>query len=177
MANSRAIGYAIRHGATQDNEKGVFRSWTHLPLTAQGEKQAEEAAETLNGFGIQAIFSSPLERALQTAQKFSEVSGLPITQDNRLMGWKTGAFEGLLEDEVEEAMALFVENSDVPPPLGMSLDEFEGRCADFLDEYLPLAEKHGPFAFFCHNSNITAFSNLMSGKRAAHPAISEISHP
>lgn len=165
----KPIAYATRHGSTDDNERKVFRSWTALPLNKQGEQEAKEAAERLKRFGITAIFSSPLIRAYQTAEIFAKMMKLPIIQDRRLMGWKTGVFEGLLEDEVDDALRLFVENSSVPPPLGISLDDFESQCGDFLEEILPLAEKEGPFAFFTHNSVLTAFTNLVEGKRHKNP--------
>lgn len=168
---------AIRHGETDDNKHKVFRSWTPLPLNDKGRDEAKEAAKKLKPLGITGIWASPLLRAFETAEIFAEIVGLPIFQDRRLMGWKTGCFEGLLEEEVEDALKLFIENSDVAPPLGMSLDDFEQQCADFLDEMLPLAEKEGPFAFFTHNSVLTAFQNLIEGKRKRHPRGNETEEP
>jgi len=172
-----AIAYVIRHGTTEDNKSKVFRSWTALPLNDVGLEEAQETANELKNCGITAIWSSPLLRAYETAEIFAKLAKLPIIQDRRLMGWKTGTFEGLLESEVEDALKLFIENSSIAPPLGVSLDDFESQCADFLDEILPLAEKEGPFAFFTHNSVLTAFSNLIEGKRHMNPRGTESEKP
>jgi broad specificity phosphatase PhoE len=174
---SKAIAYAIRHGETDDNAHKVFRSWTVLPLNARGEEEAKMAARKLKSFGITGIWSSPLPRSMETAQVFAELVQFPIFQDGKLMGWKTGVFEGLLEEEAEDALKLFIENSSIAPPLGESLDDFESRCADFLQEMLPLAEKEGPFAFFTHNSVLTAFSNLIEGTRKSSPRGNETEEP
>lgn len=160
------IALLVRHGETEDNRRKVFRSWTALPLNEAGKEQARKLAEEISGYNVRAVFSSPLERAFQTARIFSEKSGLPVIQDRRLMGWKTGTFEGLAEEEVDDALKLFVEHSGVAPPLGVSLDDFEAGVADFLEEWLPEAEREGPFVFFSHNSVVTAAMNLLEGKRA-----------
>lgn len=177
MDEKQIIALGIRHGETDDNAHKVYRSWTILPLNAKGKKESKEAADRLKEFGITGIWSSPLPRALETAEAFANEAKLTIFEDHRLMGWKTGVFEGMLEDEVGDAFKLFIEDSKTAPPLGESLDDFESRCADFLDEMLPLAEKEGPFAFFTHNSVLTAFCNLIEGKRKASPRGNESEEP
>jgi broad specificity phosphatase PhoE len=59
--------YLIRHGETQANRDGVFRGRGEVPLSLAGLKQAEELRAYFAALPVQRIFSSPLQRATQTA--------------------------------------------------------------------------------------------------------------
>jgi broad specificity phosphatase PhoE len=59
--------YLIRHGETQANRDGVFRGRGEVPLSPSGVKQAQELRDRFAGLDVQRIFSSPLQRAAQTA--------------------------------------------------------------------------------------------------------------
>jgi probable phosphoglycerate mutase len=59
--------YLIRHGETQANRDGVFRGRGEVPLSPAGQKQARELQARFAALGVQRVFSSPLQRAAQTA--------------------------------------------------------------------------------------------------------------
>lgn len=60
--------YFVRHGESELNVQRVFAGQLDTPLTDRGREQARVAAEQARGLGIDAIVSSPLIRALETAQ-------------------------------------------------------------------------------------------------------------
>src|SRR5690606_2527197 len=60
--------YFIRHGLSVMNRQGVFSGSIDTPLTDEGRKQAKRAGKLARDFGIDYIVSSPLARALETAQ-------------------------------------------------------------------------------------------------------------
>jgi probable phosphoglycerate mutase len=59
--------HLIRHGETQANRDGVFRGRGEVPLSPAGLKQARELRSHFAALGVQRVFSSPLQRATQTA--------------------------------------------------------------------------------------------------------------
>lgn len=59
--------FLVRHGEDQDNAQKVLNGRRDRPLTSRGKKQAQKAAQRLKGEKIDLIYSSPLQRAKQTA--------------------------------------------------------------------------------------------------------------
>jgi len=91
--------YLARHGRTPWNEVGRFQGRTDVPLDPVGRSQAAELAELLRG-RIEAVVSSDLLRARESAQIVCEVLGVPLLAldpDLRERGY--GVFEGLTRHE------------------------------------------------------------------------------
>jgi broad specificity phosphatase PhoE len=84
----------VRHGYTEWIEKEILHGISDLPLSEFGFKQAELTAQYLKNTKIDRIYSSPLLRTMQTAEKISTVSGTPITPLADLReedyGWQEG---------------------------------------------------------------------------------------
>ena len=66
----------IRHGQTGWNKQERFRGWADIDLNDTGRRQAEAAARRVSQWGVTAIYSSPLKRALATAQALADTPGL-----------------------------------------------------------------------------------------------------
>lgn len=83
----------IRHGETDWSRTGKHTGRTDIPLTDQGRDEARSAAATLVDWHIDRVYSSPLQRARETA----ELVGLapPIEIDSSLVEWDYGDFEGV----------------------------------------------------------------------------------
>jgi broad specificity phosphatase PhoE len=91
--------YLLRHGETLWNADGNrYCGATDIGLTEKGIQQAHQAAHVLDGIAFDAIYSSPLQRAFQTAQI---ASGLPqrVVIDQRLMEANFGEWEGKTKEE------------------------------------------------------------------------------
>jgi broad specificity phosphatase PhoE len=60
--------YVVRHGQTDWNLEGRFQGRIDIPLNEKGKNQAKKTKEKLEGIEFDKVFSSPLKRALETAQ-------------------------------------------------------------------------------------------------------------
>ena len=71
--------YLARHGQNEDNANGILNGHRDMPLTETGIAQAYEAAEKIKdaGLSFDVALSSPLNRALKTAEIISSVNNLP----------------------------------------------------------------------------------------------------
>ncbi|MDD5602846.1 MAG: histidine phosphatase family protein [Eubacteriales bacterium] len=83
----------IRHAQAEGNLTRFFHGWTDSALTDLGHKQAGLAAKRLKGENISAIYSSPLKRAVQTAEYISEETGINIRIDENLKEINGGDWE------------------------------------------------------------------------------------
>ena len=72
--------YLIRHGENEYTRTGKLAGWTPgIKLNDAGRKQAEALVERLQGVKLKAIYSSPLERARETAAPLARARGLEVT--------------------------------------------------------------------------------------------------
>lgn len=87
--------YFVRHGESTANLLREFsNSDSKHPLTETGLRQAYIVAHALSGLSIEQIYSSPILRALQTAQILAESLGIPIHTTEALREWSVGVYEG-----------------------------------------------------------------------------------
>lgn len=88
--------YVIRHGETDANKIGILQGSSNWPLNEDGIKLAKITGEKMKGIKFDACFSSPLDRAKQTAElvlKHSE-NNIDIQYDDRLKEINMGIYEG-----------------------------------------------------------------------------------
>jgi broad specificity phosphatase PhoE len=86
----------VRHGQTERSMRKAYSGRLDVPLTAEGREQARRCAARLaSDATIDAIFSSPLVRARDTAQAIADATGAPLTVDERLTEIDYAPFEGL----------------------------------------------------------------------------------
>jgi len=87
----------VRHGETEWSVSGQHTSWTDLPLTQHGEEQAKSLAPLLSGRTFSLALTSPLDRAIRTA----ELAGITgALTDPDLHEWDYGAYEGVTTVEI-----------------------------------------------------------------------------
>lgn len=90
----------IRHGECDGNAKDMFRGQMDFPLNERGLKQAYEAGQAARELGIEAIYSSPLLRARQTAQSVADACGLQIVLCPGINNVCLGAWEGRVKEQI-----------------------------------------------------------------------------
>lgn len=91
----------VRHGQARNNvERMLAGRMDGIPLTPEGVRQAGHAAKMLASAGVTAIYSSPIERAAETARMISEECGVPVIVDERLTEIDMGKFTGMTFEEV-----------------------------------------------------------------------------
>ncbi|MFB3881623.1 MAG: histidine phosphatase family protein [Armatimonadota bacterium] len=144
----------IRHGETAWNRERVFRGRTDVPLSERGVAQAGLLAGELKEARIEAIHSSPLSRAIRTAEPLASLLHLDVVADQRLTDMSFGDWEGRPEAEVKQAEpdalgAWHERPHEFRPPGGESLSEVATRAWDAVDE---IAREHpsGRVALFSH---------------------------
>jgi broad specificity phosphatase PhoE len=91
-----------RHGQTEFNATRRFQGKLNIPLNATGREQAARAARYLAAFRPDAIYSSDLARAAQTAAALARLTSLPVTLDADLRERGGGSWEGLTNDQIRE---------------------------------------------------------------------------
>lgn len=89
----------LRHGETEWSRAGRHTGLTDLPLTAVGEDQARAAAKLLAGRSFEAVFTSPLSRAVRTAELAGLTGAVP---EPDLLEWDYGGYEGVTTDEIHK---------------------------------------------------------------------------
>jgi len=94
----------VRHGQTATSARSAYSGRSDIPLTEIGREQARQAAQRLTGAGVDAVITSPLIRARDTARAIADATGAPLTVDERLTEVDYGAFEGLDRAEAREQL-------------------------------------------------------------------------
>ena len=91
----------LRHGQAENNIKKILAGRSPgVNLTEVGIQQAEQAGKMLESLNISAIYSSPIDRALQTAEIVGKHCDLEISIDDRLIELDMGKFTKMPYDEI-----------------------------------------------------------------------------
>ncbi len=133
--------YVIRHGQTKLNNAHALQGRSDHPLNQTGITQARKTGDALVRMGIsfEHVFSSPLRRAIQTAELVAP--GIPITVDDRLIEMDYGPYEGTdLHNPAPEIVAFFSDFVHNPAPEGMEqLSSVVARTGAFIEELAGLS--------------------------------------
>jgi broad specificity phosphatase PhoE len=91
----------IRHGQTDHNAAGRWQGHLDVPLNEKGQAQAQALAQRLADWPIEAVYSSDLQRAMQTAVANATPHTLPPTSDPNGRERDVGAFQSLNSQEIQ----------------------------------------------------------------------------
>jgi len=148
----------IRHGQSQGNAEGRFGGHTDTPLSPRGRRQAEATARALASEKFDAIYSSDLPRAIETATPLARLTGAPLETTEALRERSVGVMEGLTFEEAaerypEQYQALLHRDFEHVLEGGESYRQTLDRAAGKLDEVI---EKHrgGRIVVFTHTGAI-----------------------
>ena len=128
-----------RHGETEWNVEEIFRGRIDIELNETGIKQAELLAEYLSEVKIEAIYSSPLKRALRTTEVIASHHKLAVEITPALIDFNYGKWQGLPHQEVKDKYnELYTEWTSRPDkvkiPAGESLNDVRKRAIGVVDE-------------------------------------------
>jgi len=129
----------VRHGETDWNANEVFRGRIDVELNETGGKQAEFLAKYLSSVKTDAIYSSPLKRALHTAEVIAQRAKTEVKTAPGLIDFDYGIWQGLphqeVKDKYKELYAEWVSHPEqVKMPGGESLDAVRKRALVVVDE-------------------------------------------
>ena len=132
--------YILRHGETTLNAKGVMQGRVDEPLNENGRDLAARTGRGMRGIRFDACISSPLSRAVETAEIVLRESGsdVPIRIDERLIEMSFGDVDGRKISEMgEESMLFFLDPFHFPGfPNGESIPQLCERTQPFLRELI-----------------------------------------
>ncbi|WP_179474230.1 bifunctional RNase H/acid phosphatase [Mycolicibacterium vinylchloridicum] len=122
----------LRHGQTEFSRERRYSGRGNPELTETGRSQADAAARYLaERGGIDAVISSPLRRAYDTASAAAKALGLDVTVDDDLIETDFGAWEGLTFAEARQRdpdlHGHWLRNTSLRPPAGESFDDVQER--------------------------------------------------
>ena len=138
MIGGKRMIYMIRHGQTELNNAQVLQGRSDHPLNEAGIAQAETASAWFCSQGIcfDAVYSSPLSRAIQTAEIVAGTQ--QVIPDERLIEMDYGPYEGMdLTHPAPEVLTFFQDFTHNKAPEGMeSLSDVVARTGSFMDELM-----------------------------------------
>ena len=138
--------FLVRHGEVAGNvgDKPTFVGWNDLPLNARGCEQAERVAEYLASEKVQAVYSSDLQRAKNTAEKIAAIHGLSVRIDADLREVNYGAWEGLGESELvrEYSLQWQARQNDPWNVTAVEGESYQQMWHRFLPKWNALVENH-----------------------------------
>jgi len=134
--------YISRHGETISNfEKRMVGSGGNSPLTEKGIEQAKALGKSLEDINFDAVYASPLKRAVDTANIVFDYK-YKIIIDERLIEIGLGDMEGMTWDEASNAFpeSTFMSNPTayIPPPNGEKLNNMINRIDSFLEDIIKI---------------------------------------
>jgi probable phosphoglycerate mutase len=143
MSSSLLRLLLVRHGEVLSNRELRYVGSRDEPLADSGVRQAERLATALAPLPVQAVYSSPLSRARETARRIAEARDVPLRLEPRLREQSFGEWEGMSRAEVmaKDAERLHRWEADLgtEPPGGDSLDSIQMRMLELVDD---LAREH-----------------------------------
>ena len=155
--------YIIRHGQTAKNKQKVLQGRSDLPLNEEGRRQSLDAGAALAEHGVKAarVYSSPLIRAVETAQLACGTDD--VVTDERLIEMDYGPYEGMdLTSPAPEVMAFFMDFAGTPAPEGMEqLSAVVERTGQFADEIIEEA-KDGDVVISTHAIAMKGFLEYLT---------------
>jgi broad specificity phosphatase PhoE len=133
--------YLVRHGQTAWNKEEVFRGRADIQLNEVGRKEALLTGQCLEKIKVDLIYTSPLSRAVETAEAIARPHGKEAVVLQGLIDIDFGQWQGLSHETVRERYAeLYQRWKDNPHlvrfPEGESLEEVRRRTLRAIDEIL-----------------------------------------
>ncbi|MHC4860567.1 MAG: histidine phosphatase family protein [Planctomycetota bacterium] len=153
--------FLVRHGETDVNREQRMQGITDAPLNENGRRQLARVAERLAKEGIDAIYSSDLPRALESAEIVSARIGAPVVPEPDLREQDLGDWEGirwpdLAEASSREELRRFLGDLDFGPPGGETKRSLLDRVVGFVDA-LPDRHPGGCVLVVTHGGPLMVF--------------------
>ncbi len=159
--------YFIRHGETQENRKGIFRGRLNAPLNENGIAQSLELGKALAKTKFHSVYSSPLYRAIQTAEglkKFNKSVDniIPFEPFNNidLGDWTGESMERISRIYPNKFQRWINQPERLVIPGGETLNEMRTRISKGLDKLKPIT---GNVAIVTHRSVLKVMFSVILG--------------
>jgi probable phosphomutase (TIGR03848 family) len=156
MLAGMAVLVLVRHAVTDQTGKRLYGRRPGVHLSARGKDQSDEVAGRLAGQPIAAVYSSPLERCMETAEPIAEALGLEIAVEPGLIETDTGVWTGKTFAQIGRTRRwrrLLAVPSSTRVPDGESATEVQARAVAAVEA---IGRRHptGPVVVVSHGDPI-----------------------
>jgi 2,3-bisphosphoglycerate-dependent phosphoglycerate mutase len=158
----------IRHGQSEWNQKNIFTGWIDVSLSDAGIKEALSAREALKDYRFDAVFTSALSRAQDTAAiVLKDRAPPPCFSSEALNERNYGELQGKNKDEMrrlygEDMVQVWRRSFDVRPPGGESLKDTCERVLPYFErEILPLLRRGETVLISAHGNSLRALVKVL----------------
>jgi broad specificity phosphatase PhoE len=130
-----------RHGETLWNVEKIYRGRTDVSLDEAGIRQAELLGKYLSNWELEAIYSSPLSRALDTANIIASYQKVSVQVAEGLIDFDYGEWQSMPEQEVKRLYPALLNKwhnnpHNVKMPSGESLEDVRGRAIEVVNDVI-----------------------------------------
>jgi len=162
----------LRHGQSQWNLENKFTGWVDVPLSEKGQAEARAAGEKLRGRTIDKLYTSVLQRAIDTATLAFEtagIAGIPTVRDAALNERMYGDLQGLDKDDArkrwgEDQVKIWRRSYDIQPPGGESLADTAARVIPYWEStILPDVKAGKNVLIAAHGNSLRALAMHLEG--------------
>jgi probable phosphomutase (TIGR03848 family) len=135
-SSSRSLVLLVRHGVADYKPGYLYGQIPGVRLSTAGRDQAKRVAERLSGVGFKSVYSSPLERCMQTAEiiaglKGVEVRAVPELEEVRYGSWQGRSFKSLQRTKLWRTVQLLPSQARFPG--GESIPELQLRAVSAVE--------------------------------------------
>lgn len=157
--------WITRHGQTELNKKKVMQGHTDEPLNETGILQAKEARKLIGDVVFDAVYSSPLDRAVTTASIIGNVPKDKVITDDRIIEVSFGRYEMRSYYRLGLAMTMYWAFPEIfPAPKTVEpISSMVARSKAFLQEIEALPHENVLIA--CHGGIIRSLCGYLSDKK------------
>lgn len=167
---TRTVVHLLRHGEVHNPEGVLYGRLPGYNLSDLGQQMAVRAAEALADRDVSLVWSSPMERAQQTAAPIAEAHDLPIGIDDRLLE-ATNVFEGqrvsVGDGVLRQPRAWIHLRNPLRPSWGEPYREVAARMVSVIENARVVAEGHEA-VLVSHQSPIWIARLYLEGRRLVH---------
>ncbi|MDU0479026.1 histidine phosphatase family protein [Staphylococcus chromogenes] len=167
---STTIVHLVRHGEVYNPDKILYGLMPGFHLSSRGHSMAAATAKAFEGHDVTYLAASPLQRAQETAQPFSKVTGLDVDVDkglleagNRFEGLRTKGWRSQLWNPVRWPLMV----DPTKPSWGEHYDVIAARMFDAVERARSKAEGHEAI-LVSHQLPIVMVQRSVMGKPLAH---------
>jgi probable phosphoglycerate mutase len=146
-----------RHGETDWNRDGIWQGHGDPPLNDVGRRQAADLARRLEDVELDALYSSDLRRAYETAEIIGRAKGVEITADPDLREMDVGSWSGLTPEEIATRFP------DMASHDGEPRNAFDTRAVGALTR-IAGAHRGGQVLVVTHGGVVRALERQLSGE-------------
>lgn len=157
--------FLIRHGLTDQTGTRLYGRTPGLHLSERGREQAQRLAERFSGMRLAAVYSSPLERCIETATPLAAAQGLRVTRRAGLLemdagAWTNRALSGLARTKLWHQIQQTPSQAAFPE--GESFAAANSRLVEALGR-IAGAHPRGRVAVVSHSDNIRMLLTHVAG--------------